>query len=510
MTLQNIENSNLTIVQMKSVSKSFPGVNALDNVDFSVIAGQIHALVGENGAGKSTLIKILGGVFPPDKGEIYLKNRKVVFKNPHSAQAAGICVVHQELILVPYMSVVENILLGQEYINRLGLVQTARMKQHALKFLEVLDARLDCEALVADLAANQQKLVQIAKAFASNPEILVLDEPTAPLGKRETANFFKALQLMKERGTAIVYVSHRLEEIFEIADQVTVLKDGKIVTTKEISQTNQDELIRFMIGRELGEMFPKKAERGANNTILSVKGLKCEGELFDIHLDLQKGEMLGIAGLKGQGQDILLKSLFGAIQKDGGEISIADKLVYINNPADAIKAGMALVTDKRTTEGLCMSLSIRHNLALPTLQRRSRFGVILSQAEQRKLVKIIEDLNVKSSSLQQQVKYLSGGNQQKVVVGKWLISEPKVMMFIEPTLGIDVGAKTELYRFIRDLAEKHSMGVIIVSSDMLELLGLCNRILVMYEGRIVSEFQDKDATEENIMKAALGKVSVSG
>lgn len=508
--VEAVTDNNRAVVQMKSVTKWFPGVKALDDVDFSALAGQIHALVGENGAGKSTLIKVLGGVFAPDKGRIFLKEREVFFKTPHSAQAAGICVVHQELILVPFMSVAENILLGQEHVNQLGLVRTGRMRQEAQKYLEILNAHIECDAKVIDLTASQQKLVQIAKALASNPHILVLDEPTAPLGNRETADFFKALQLMKERGTAIVYVSHRLEEVFQIADQVTVLKDGKVVADKVVAQTDQDELIRLMIGRELGEMFPTKSDEKKTRTILSVRGLNREGELFNIDLDLHQGEILGIAGLKGQGQDVLLKALFGAVQRDGGTIGFAGREVRIKSPSEAIRTGMALVTDKRAEEGLCMLLNVRHNLALSTLQKRQKVGVILPRDEQTVTAGIVDHLNVQTSSLKKLVKYLSGGNQQKIIVGKWLISEPSVMMFIEPTLGIDVGAKTELYRLIRELADTHSMGVLIVSSDMLELLGLCNRILVMYGGRIVSEIQGDAATEEMIMKAALGKVTVEG
>jgi ribose transport system ATP-binding protein len=510
MSAQKTEENNRIVVQMKSVTKWFPGVKALDDVDFSVSAGQIHALVGENGAGKSTLIKVLGGVFAPDKGRIFMGDREVFLRVPHSAQAAGICVVHQELILVPFMSVAENILLGQEQVNTLGLVRTGRMKQDALKFLEILNAHIECDARVADLTASQQKLVQIAKALASNPQILVLDEPTAPLGIQEAADFFRALQVMKERGTALVYVSHRLEEVFQIADQVTVLKDGKVVADKMVAHTSQDELIRLMIGRELGEMFPTKSEVKGSRTILSVRGLKREGELFDIDLDLQQGEILGIAGLKGQGQDVLLKALFGAVQRDGGTISHAGREVRIKSPSEAIRTGMALVTDKRADEGLCMLLNVRHNLALSTLKKRQKLGVILPGEERTITARMVDHLNVQTASLKKLVKYLSGGNQQKVIVGKWLISEPHIMMFIEPTLGIDVGAKTELYRLIRELADTHSMGVLMVSSDMLELLGLCNRILVMYGGKIVSEIQGDVATEEMIMKAALGKVSGEG
>jgi ABC-type sugar transport system ATPase subunit len=494
-------------VRMTSVTKRFPGVIALEDVDFSASSGRIHALVGENGAGKSTLIKILGGVLAPDEGRIHLGDAEVVLHDPHQAQVAGIGIVHQELALVPYMSVAENIVLGKERTNALGLVRGASMRRDAKALLEFLNAAIEWDTRVADLTAGQQKLVQIAKALAWGPHILVLDEPTAPLGKQETADLFRAIGLLRERGTAIIYVSHRLEEIFQIADDVTVLKDGKVVATKPVSETSQDELIRLMIGRELGEMFPPRTAR-AKQTVLAVRGLQRDGELFDVNLDLRQGEVLGIAGLKGQGQDVLLKTLFGALHKSSGTVEVAGKAVRIRRPCDAIRAGMALVTDKRAEEGLCMLLSIRHNLALSTLQRRQRLGVIGGRTEISVASRIARHLNVRTDSLKKTVKYLSGGNQQKVIIGKWLIAEPAVLMFIEPTLGIDVGAKTELYRLIRELAETRNMGVLMVSSDMLELLGLCDRILVMYGGRIVKEIPGDAASEESIMKAALGRVQV--
>ncbi len=493
------------VVQMKSVSKAFPGVTALDDVDFSAAAGQIHALVGENGAGKSTLIKILGGVFAPDKGKIILKDHEVVLRNPHTARSAGICVVHQELVLVPYMTVVENILLGQEPTTA-GWVRSRKMSSDARDYLDALNARIDCDARVVDLTASEQKLVQIAKALAANPKILVLDEPTAALGKEETTDFFTALERIKRDGTAIVYVSHRLEEIFELADSATVLKDGRVVANMDVAHTNQDELIRLMIGRDLGDMFPERSATNGGRMVLSARGITRAGDLHGVDFDLHKGEILGIAGLKGQGQDALLKAIFGALPMDGGSIAFDGSPIHVRNPRDAIRVGMALVTDKRGEEGLCLLLNVRDNITLATLRHRQKLGVIQSRYEREAADGVVEHLNVQTSGMKKLVKYLSGGNQQKIVVGKWLIAEPKVMMFIEPTLGIDVGAKTELYRLIRELADQHDMGVLMVSSDMLELLGLCTRILVMYGGRIVRAFKGEEATEELIMKASLGKM----
>ncbi|MBW2121666.1 MAG: sugar ABC transporter ATP-binding protein [Deltaproteobacteria bacterium] len=478
-----MEESAGDLVRMESVSKGFPGVQALDHVSLACEKGEIHALVGENGAGKST----------------------VTFRSPHAARMAGLNIVHQEFSLVPYMSVAENILLGQEECNRLGLVKSSTLRRRAMEALDMVNVKLDTDALVVDLTASQQKLVEIAKALAARPDILVVDEPTAPLTKKETMDFFRVLKTLKEHGTTVIYISHRLEEIFEIADRVTVLKDGKKVSTKRIEETDEDDLIRMMIGRDLGDMFPGKALNPGEEIILSLRHIERKGELFDVDLDLHKGEILGIAGLKGQGQDVLLKTIFGALPKDHGEIRIDGKRVTIGSPAEAIARGMALVTDKRASEGLCPLLSVRDNLALPTLNRRQYLGVIKKREETATVEKTVKDLNIQTPSLRKLVKFLSGGNQQKIVVGKWLVADPRIVLFIDPTVGIDVGAKTELYRLMRELAEQRDIGVIVVTSDMLELLGLCDRILVMYEGRIVSEVSGKDATEEEIMRAAVGR-----
>lgn len=492
------------IVQMDAVSKHFPGVQALDNVTFACHKGEIHALIGENGAGKSTLIKILGGVFPPDSGHISVRGEQVCFKSPHEAQQSGIKIVHQEFSLIPSMSVTENILLGQEEC-RFGFVNASKLRQHALQALELAHARIDPDIWVSHLNAGQQKLVEIAKALTTTPDILVVDEPTAPLTKQETQDFFQVLKKLRQAGTTIIYISHRLEEIFQIADRVTVLKDGKKVDTKTIGETNEDNVIRMMIGRELGDMFPEKIASSRQEPLLSVRRLNYKDELRDIQFDLYKGEILGIAGLEGQGQDILLKTIFGVFPKDDGDLHIAGRPMEIRSPARAIEAGMALVTDKRGSEGLCLELSVRDNLALPTLHTRQHLGVIDSNRENSIVHDSVAHLQIRTPSLKQLVKFLSGGNQQKIVVGKWLIAHPRIMLFIDPTAGIDVGAKTELYRLMRELADQQGLGVLVVTSDMLELLGLCDRILVMYQGRLVHEIPGNEATEEQIMRAAVGK-----
>ena len=358
-----------------------------------------------------------------------------------------------------------------------------------------------------DLSASQQKLVEIAKALVVNPDILVVDEPTAPLNKTEAVEFFKVLSQLKAQGTTIIYISHRLEEIFQIADRVTVLKDGKKVSTQNIEDTHIDDVIRMMIGRELGDMFPDKEKTSQPVNIMAVRGLKRKNKLHDIAFELRKGEILGFAGLQGQGQDTLLRTIFGALEKNAGGIMIDGLEVDIKSPANAIAAGISLVTDKRGSEGLCLDLSVRNNLALPTLGRRQKHFVISKSEEDAVVQNMVADLNIQASSYSKIVKFLSGGNQQKIVVGKWLIADPRIMLFINPTTGIDVGAKTEFYRLIRRFVKKRDIGIVLVTSDMLELLGLCDRILVMYNGRIVREIVGEEATEEDIMRAAVGRVN---
>ena len=497
--------SSAQIIRMDSISKGFPGVQALDRVSFCCNRGEIHALVGENGAGKSTLIKVLGGVFPPDSGSIYLNGREVRFRSPYHAQRTGIMIVHQEFSLVPYMSVTDNILLGLEECGPLGLLKAAAMRKRARQALETVKLQLHPDALIVNLSAGQQKLVEIAKALAAAPEILVVDEPTAPLTKKETAEFFRTLHKLKQEGTTVIYISHHLEEIFQIADRVTVLKDGKQVATKVIADTNIDDVIRMMIGRELGDMFPVKQRSPGEGSIMSVRNLARKDELYDVNFDLHKGEILGIAGLQGQGQDILLRTIFGTLGKHSGTIIIDGRPVTIGSPSQAISAGMALVTDKRGAEGLCPLLSVRDNLALSTLARRQRHGLIDRIREDAIVGDAIAELSIQTPSMGKLVKFLSGGNQQKIVVGKWLIADPRILLFINPTTGIDVGAKTEFYRQVRRLTDRRDIGIVMVTSDMLELLGLCDRILVMYRGRIVSELRGQDITEEQIMRAAVGR-----
>lgn len=497
------------VLSMKEITKIFPGVRALEGVNFSCRQGEIHALLGENGAGKSTLIKILGGVYQPDDGVLHVGNmdEPIVFKSPVFAQKMGVNIVHQELNLIPYMTVAENIFLGQEKCNRLKCLNGKGMNRHAVEILTRLDSKIRPTDTVASLDSINQKMVQIAKALVNEPKILVVDEPTAALGAKEIDSFFSILKELKATGTTIIYISHLLEEIFEIADRVTILKDGKLIAVRNVSETSMEEVVRDMIGRELGELFPIKKSFGRReDKILSVSQLNRGKALKNISFSLSSGEVLGIAGLEGNGQNALVKTIFGANRKDSGSILVEGRKVAIKGPIDAINHGLCLVTDKRMAEGLCPDLSVRHNLMLPTLRKRQKFGFVMHSEESSLVKKNIREYRIKTSDERKSAKFLSGGNQQKIVIGKWLNGEPDIILLMEPTQGVDVGAKAEIYQLIRNLADEEKKAVVLVTGDMLELLGLCDRILVMRYGSIVQELIGSEISEENILRAAVGVV----
>jgi ribose transport system ATP-binding protein len=500
------------ILCMEGISKVFPGVQALKDVTFCCLQGESHALVGENGAGKSTLIKILSGVFPPNEGEIRIAGRVQGFRGPQDAQEIGIRVVPQEFSLVPYLSVAENLFLGMERLytaHRLWF-QAKTLYKRAREMLDGLGLPFNPRMPVYRLSVAQQKWLEIAKALVAVPEILVLDEPTAPLSDQEVEHLFAMIKDLKKQGTTLIYISHRLDEIFQIADRVTVLKDGEKVGTRSVHEVTRDEVIRMMIGRQLGELFPPKPEKIRKTKALEIRDF-CAGDMVrDVSLDLFQGEILGIGGLQGNGQDALLKALFGTIRWDSGEVRLAGKKIKIRSPRHAVRREIALVTEKKEVEGLCMVLPIRHNMSLPTLHQRQRAGLIQLQKETAVLEGMAHDLAVHSTSLSRAVGQLSGGNKQKVIVGKWLIADPKVIMFVDPTMGIDVATKQQLYLLLRNLADEQGKGIILVLSEMMELLGLCDRIAVMREGRVVTVIEGEKATEENIMRAAMGLYGEAG
>lgn len=492
------------IVEMRNITKDFPGVRALEKVTFTCEKGQIRALIGENGAGKSTLMKILAGVYQPDGGEIFLKGERVVVHNPWEAQQLGISIVYQEFNLIPYLSVAENVFLGRESRSPWGFLDEERLHQHALEHLDRIQADLDPRRWVSELTVAQQQLVEIAKALSLNARILIMDEPTAALSAEEVERLFNIIRALKREGVTIVFISHRLKEVFDIADAVTVLKDGKEVGTRKLQEVREENLVGMMVGRKLNETFPPKSKGTQKKPILQLKGVGRERLLKDVNLSLYPGEIVGLAGLEGQGQRTLIRAVFGAEPTDQGEIFFEGKKINeINSPREAIKLGIGFIPSDRKEEGLILDFSVEENIALPSLQKRQFLGFI-KKGEERKVVNgIVSEIDIKTPRIDREVRYLSGGNQQKVMLAKCLVVGPPLIILDEPTRGIDVGTKIEIYHLMRELAEQ-GRALLIFSTDMMEVLGMCDRILVMHEGGIVRELSGSEATEEEIMRAAAG------
>ena len=493
-----------TLLEMRGISKSFPGVRALQDVSLEVLAGEVHALVGENGAGKSTLMRILGGIYPRDAGEILLRGSRVEIGSPTQARQLGITIIHQELNQVPALSVAENIFLGREPRRPPGLVNWDQMYARAGRLLAGLGLSIDPRRRVGTLTVAEQQLVEIAKALSADAELVVMDEPTAALTVEETERLFRFIRDLRARGVGIIYITHRLEEIFKIADRVTVLRDGQRVGTYTVAELTMDELIRLMVGRQLTEKFPKE-DVPLGSPVLDVRGLTRQGLFRDISFVVHRGEILGIAGLIGSGKAEVAHATFGAVPLDAGEILLDGQRVIIRSPADAIALGVGLVTEDRKRLGLVLPMSVRANITLPVL-RRLRTAFVVRRADETALIRqAIHDLDMAVTSPEQIVRNLSGGTQQKVVVSKWLQTRARVLLMVEPTRGIDVGAKVEIYRLMTALARR-GVGIVMVSSEMEEVLGMSDRILVMHEGVITAEFPRAQATQEAIMASAAGRV----
>lgn len=487
---------------MEGINKGFSGVAVLQDVQFSLRQGEVHALMGENGAGKSTLMKILAGIYSKDAGSILIEGTESVAASPKTAQQLGVAIIHQELNMIPDLSIQENLFLGREAKwGRTGFVNRTQMRAEAKNYLGQLGMDLDPDGLVRELSVGQQQMVEIAKALSMNAKILVLDEPTAALTKREIEKLFQLVATLKTQGVGMIYISHRMEEIFQISDRITVLRDGRYIGTRDTNATSMDELVQMMVGREIKERFPK-VETEIGEERLRVEGLTQEGKLYDINLSVRAGEILGIAGLMGAGRSELAKALFG-VGMYHGKIFVNHQLVSIKNPSDAISAGLALITEDRKGEGLIPDLSVRENLALPNLRALSHFGFINHRMEENFVRDSISKLKVKVHHSEQEVSSLSGGNQQKVVIGKWLATRPKVLILDEPTRGVDIGAKREIYDLMNQLVQS-GVAIIMISSELPEVLGMSDRILVMHEGRFTGEFSRENATQEAIMVAATG------
>ncbi|KXG10720.1 xylose ABC transporter ATP-binding protein [Anoxybacillus rupiensis] len=497
-------------LEMMDITKEFPGVKALDRVSFKVKKGEIHALCGENGAGKSTLMKVLSGLYPVGtySGTIRIDGQEVMFRHIVDAENAGIAIIHQELALVKEMTVGENLFLGREP-KKFGIVQWDELYYEAEKWLKKVGLDIAPQTKMQSLGIGQQQLVEIAKALAKQAKILILDEPTAALTESEVEILLGILEQLRSQGVACIYISHKMPEVFRLADSITVLRDGKSIATLSRTKTNEDQIVSLMVGRELTERYPYM-KRNPQEVVLEVKHYsvwhkdKPMKVNHDIDLSVRKGEIVGIAGLMGAGRTELAMSLFGAYEgKVEGEVWIEGKKVRIRTVQDAIREGIALVTEDRKRLGLVLGMDVKANTTLASLKNMSKFGVINQNEELKWSQNYVQELRTKTASLETPVGTLSGGNQQKVVLAKWLMAKPKILILDEPTRGIDVGAKYEIYHLMNKLAEE-GVAIIMISSELPEILGMSDRILVMREGRIVKQFTHEEATQENIMMAATG------
>ncbi len=490
-------------LEFKHITKRFPGVTALDDVSMSVRRGEIHALVGENGAGKSTLMNILGGNLQPEEGELRLDGQAVRITSPIEAYRLGIGFVHQESNLLDNLSVYENIFLGRERITPLGWVDQGCMCKEILACAEQLGYSLEPERRVSELNLAQRQSVEITRALLGTPKILILDEPTAALAEDEVERLFRNVRRLKEQGVSILYISHRLDEIMNLADRVTVLKDGKLVGTLDRAELDKDRMVNMMVGRVLEDIYPDRTQLTLGDELLAVKDLTIPGKLDHVSFTVRAGEIVGLGGLEGQGQRTMVRAVFGDQPFSEGHISV-DGQPLTGNIEKRIRSGVAYVTHDRRGEGLVLTQSIRKNSALAALQRlASPTGWLREGQERREVQEHMEGFQVKAGSMEELVSHLSGGNQQKVMLTRWLMTKPRVLIIDEPTKGIDIGARMSIYQIMHQLTQM-GIGIVMLTSDMVELIGLSDRTLVFYEGKIVRELSRAEITEEKVMKAASG------
>lgn len=489
-----------TLIRAKGIVKSFPGVKALKNVDFDLRPGEVHALLGENGAGKSTLVKILSGVYSRDEGQIFMEDQPVEIPSPKAAQNMGIHIIHQELNLFQHLTVAQNVFIGREYKTG-GLLDERKQNAETKKIMDRLKIDIKPNEKVKNLTVSKQQMIEIAKSLSANVKVLIMDEPTSSLTEREIDELFEVIAGLKKAGTGIVYISHRLEELARIADRVSVFRDGEYIATKNYCDVTLPELIKMMVGREITEKFPR-TEPQKGECALEVKGFTSPADTFrNVSFKAYKGEILGFAGLVGAGRTELARAIFGADKISAGQVLVGGKQVKISGPRDAIRHGIVYAPEDRKHDGLAIKMDVSSNIALASLDEYATLGVMNSGKETELANRTCKALQIKTPSIRQKVKNLSGGNQQKVVIGKWLNKNPEVYIFDEPTRGIDVGTKVEIYNLLNGLKEK-GKAVIVISSELPEVMGVSDRLLVMCEGEVKAELDARSATQEEVIRYA--------
>ncbi|MEH7298344.1 MULTISPECIES: sugar ABC transporter ATP-binding protein [Bacillus] len=489
-------------IEMHNIHKAFGKNTVLAGVSFDLVTGEVHALMGENGAGKSTLMNLLTGLYSLDQGTIQIDGKETAFNNPKEAEQNGIAFIHQELNIWPDMTVLENLFIGKEIYTKLGLLDTKKMKTLAQAQLDRLSVNLSLDQEAGSCSVGQKQMIEIAKALMTDAKVIIMDEPTAALTDREIEKLFQVIDSLKKEGVSIVYISHRMEEIFAICDRITIMRDGKTVDTKAIPDTNFHEVVKKMVGRELTDRYPERTP-STGDTVLEVKQATRKGRFQDVSFSVKAGEIVGVAGLMGAGRTEMMRSLFGLDPLDQGEIWVHGKKAVIKKPSDAVKLGIGFITEDRKDEGLMLDASIRENIGLPNLDSFSPKGLIDKKNEQDFVDLLIKRLTIKTASSEISARSLSGGNQQKVVIAKWIGIQPKVLILDEPTRGVDVGAKREIYQLMNELTDR-GVAILMVSSELPEVLGMSDRVLVIHEGTISGELSKTEATQERIMTLATG------
>ncbi|MEO6855413.1 MAG: sugar ABC transporter ATP-binding protein [Rhodoferax sp.] len=492
------------LLRLDGITKRFPGVLALDGVSLEVRAGEVHAVCGENGAGKSTLMKIISGQYQPDAGALHYRGAVCQFHTPAESEAAGIAIIHQELNLVPHLTVAENIFLARE--PRKGwLIDQAKLRRDAQQCLDRLGLAIAPDRLVKTLSVAQQQMVEIAKALSLNAQVLIMDEPTSSLTETETAQLFAIIHELKCAGVGIVYISHRLDELAQIVDQVTVLRDGRYVSTDRFADTSVEQIVAKMVGRSLDDVFPKRTSVPTVDVLLRATGLCRKGVFDDVGFELRRGEILGFAGLMGAGRTEVARAIFGADPLDAGEVRLGEQLLAIRSPRDAVRHGLAYLSEDRKHDGLALKMNVAQNITLANMEAVSnRAGMIRFDQEQAAAARYIEALGIRTPSSSQTVRLLSGGNQQKLVISKWLFRESRILFFDEPTRGIDVGAKYAIYQLLDQLAGQ-GIGVVMISSELPEIMGMTDRVAVFHEGRLVTTLTTRETSQEEVMHYASGR-----